>query len=92
MVLITRDKILNDQAITLPKDAFRLFFASNKWVGDFLSRHGAVSKMLHGEAATKVNLVQEKRNMEKIRARLEGVDPSLICNVDDTGLFHRCLP
>ena len=92
MALIARDKILNDEAITLPKDALRLFSSSNKWVGDFISRHGAVSKMLHGEAATKVDLVQEERDMEKIRAKLEDVDPRLIYNVDETGLFYRCLP
>lgn len=92
MALIARDKLLNDEALTLPKDALRLFSASNKWVGDFLSRHGAVSKLLHGEAATKVDLVQEERDMERIRSKLEGVDPSLIYNVDETGLFYRCLP
>ena len=55
-----RGKILNDETIALPKDVLRLFSTFNKWIGDFLSRHGAVSELLHGVATTKVNLVQEE--------------------------------
>lgn len=77
VVLIASDKILNDETIALPEDILRLFFAFNKSIRDFLSRLGAVSKLLHGEATTKVNLVQVECNMDK-RAQLEDMDPSLI--------------
>lgn len=83
---------MNTPNLAYPVEELLNFKASNKWVGDFIKRHGAVSKILHVEAKTRIGMEREERDISVIRAILESYDSDHIFNVDETSLFYRCLP
>mgnify|MGYP004276466341 CR=1 FL=1 len=41
---------MSDESLLHSKKKLQDFMASRKWVCDFVKRHGAISKVLHGEA------------------------------------------
>jgi len=67
------------------------FTASHGFVRGFLRRHQICNVALHGEAGA-VNQAAAAAAIAKIRSQLEGFDPELIYNMDETGLLYRCLP
>ena len=67
------------------------FKATASWLQRFKGRKGIVSKVVSGEsAATDTTVVANWKS--KLSGLLEGYSPDCIYNVDETGLFYRCLP
>ena len=69
------------------------FAASTGFVRRWAARHNLVNTSLWGtggSAATAVAAAQER--MAQIRADLSAYEPDQIYNMDETGLFFRCLP
>ena len=68
-----------------------MFGASEKWVRNFLLRHGMSSTVLHGEAGS-VDVESIAERMEAISLACLDYDMENILNVDETGIFFRLLP
>lgn len=67
------------------------FWASNGYLKNWARRYNWGSVALHGTGAS-ANVEEAATRMADIRRQLEGVDPDLIYNVDETGPLYRCLP
>lgn len=67
------------------------FSASNGYIQGWARRNGWTNVALHGSGAS-ANVEEAATRMAEIRRQLEGVDPDLVYNVDETGLLYRCLP
>lgn len=67
------------------------FRASNGWLHNFKKRNEIIFRKICGESA-EVNeeVCDEWRN--KLETQSEGYDPENIFNIDETGLFYKCLP
>ena len=68
-----------------------MFGTSEKWVRNFLLRHGMSSTVLHGEAGS-VDIESIAEGMKAIRLASLDYDMENIFNVDETGTFFRLLP
>lgn len=64
---------------------------SNGWLYRFKNRYNLKMRVLHGEAAsmTDDNVVKFRQEM---LTRLEGFDPEVLLNMDETGLFFQSFP
>lgn len=89
---VARDKILSDDSVLHSKKKLNDFMASKKWVNDFVKRHGAVSKLLHGEAGDTYDPELEANELAMLSVILDEYLPQNIYNVDETGLFYACMP
>lgn len=67
------------------------FSASNGYLQNWARRHGWANVAFPGCGAS-ANVEEAAARMAAIRRQLEGTDPDLIYNVDDTGLLYRGLP
>jgi len=67
------------------------FRASRSYLRGFLSRTGIKSVRMHGQGGA-VDREAVERGMEVVRKRLEAYSAEDIFNMDETGLFFRCLP
>jgi len=67
------------------------FRASRDYLRGFLSRTGIKSVRLHGQGGA-VDKEAAERGMEVVQKRLEAYRAEDIFNMDETGLFFRCLP
>jgi len=67
------------------------FNFSAKWLHDFKKRHGIGVVTLHGEAgsAPAENVAAGRAEVKEL---LKDVEPELVYNMDETGLFYRQLP
>jgi len=69
------------------------FSASSGFVRRWATRHNLVNISLWGaggSAATNEAATQQRK--EEIRADLSAYEPDQVYNMDETGLFFRCLP
>lgn len=73
------------------KSKLETFMAGETWCRNFLKRQNLRSKMLHGEAGS-VNPELVKEGMEKIRDACKKYPPSMIFNVDETGILWKLMP
>ena len=67
------------------------FKASWSWVQRRTQRQNLASVILHG-AGGSVNLEEAEERMATIRGLLQDFQPENIFNMEETGLFYRCLP
>ena len=67
------------------------FNYSTKWLYDFKKRHAIGVITLHGEAGSAPQESVAAARVE-LKELLKGVDPELVYNMDETGLFYRQLP
>jgi len=67
------------------------FRASRGYVRGFLSRIGLASMRLHCQAGA-VDTIAIERGLEKLQEELAAFKDDDIFNMDETGLFYRCLP
>jgi DDE superfamily endonuclease/Tc5 transposase DNA-binding domain len=67
------------------------FVASNGWLHRFKNRYGLKNINLHGEMGD-VDLAAIDEEIKKLRLKLAEFDLDCIFNMDETGLFFRCLP
>jgi len=67
------------------------FRASRGYVRGFLSLNGLASMRLHGQAGA-VDTIAIERDLEKLQEELAAFKDDDIFNMDETGLFYRCLP
>ena len=69
------------------------FSASAGFVRRWAKRHNLVNISLWGTGGSAAADVEASRQrMEEIRVQLEAFDPEQIYNMDETGLYFRCLP
>jgi len=69
------------------------FSASAGFVLRSAKRHNLVNISVWGTGGSAAADVEASRQrMEEIRAELEAFDPEQIYNIDETGLYFRCLP
>jgi hypothetical protein len=64
---------------------------SNGWLYRFKNRFNLKLKVLHGEANS-MNDVDVSAHREKMVKRLAEIDPEVILNMDETGLFFQAFP
>lgn len=83
--------LMMDKAEKLTKDlGHSEFKATTNWLQRFKGRKGIVSKVVCGEsAATYTTVVANWKS--RLSDLLEGYSPDCIYNVNETGLFYRCL-
>jgi len=67
------------------------FRANRGYVRGFLSRNGLASMPLHGQAGA-VDTIAIEQDLEKLQEELAAFRDDDIFNMDETGLFYRCLP
>jgi len=67
------------------------FRASRGYVRGFLSRNELASMRLHGQAGA-VDTIAIERDLEKFQEELAAFKDDDNFNMDETGLFYRCLP
>ena len=67
------------------------FKATASWFQRFRACKGIVCKVVCGEAAS-VDTSVVSNWKSKLSTLLEGYSPDCVYNVDETGLFYRCLP
>lgn len=70
---------------------FPNFKASDGWLTRFKSRHSILGKVLSGESAS-VDKTKVDEWKQQIPEVARGFKPDDIFNVDETGLFFKCLP
>ena len=70
-----------------------IFTASAGWAMNLIRRNGLKVRRLHGEAADAKVIAHECENaIRTLQQELRSYDLSNIYNMDETGLFFRCLP
>lgn len=67
------------------------FVASEGWLSNFKSRHSITFKKICGESASVDISICSQWN-DKLIQFLNGYNPRDIFNIDETGLFFKCLP
>jgi hypothetical protein len=67
------------------------FVASNGWLHRFKNCYGLKNINLHGEMGD-VDLAAIDVEIKKLRLKLAEFNLDCIFNMDETGLFFRCLP
>lgn len=67
------------------------FCASRRWVQRWTQRHSLASVALHG-AGGSVHRAEAAARMTDIPGLHHDLDPENIFNMNETGLFYRCLP
>jgi hypothetical protein len=82
----------HDELKAKEKEDLRTFTASNGFVSNFIVRNGLDSFLLHGKDGSCPNSEEVQAEMSAIRLALEDFEACHIFNVDETGLFFRCLP
>ena len=84
--------LLMDKATKLAEQLGATDFKANAgWLQRFKVRKGIVSKVLCREAAS-VDTTVVANWKATLTNVLEGYSPDCVYNVDETGLFYRCLP
>jgi len=68
------------------------FSGSTGWLDRFKSHHGIVFKNVCGESASVSTTSTDEWKESNLKKILEDYSPSDIFNVDEAGLFYRCLP
>ena len=72
------------------KDPDKAFKASVSWAKKFAKEQGWISKKLHGEAGSApAENVEEK--IQEVRDLIAKYDSDCVYNMDETGLFFKCL-
>jgi len=69
----------------------RPFTASNGFVQGFLRRHQVKSIRLHGTGGS-TPPVDAEQKMVELRAKMAGMDPDMVFNMDDAALFYQLAP
>ena len=91
-----KDKLLEAHKATPILDdaevkAMTSFMASNNWASRLAKQLGWKPKTLHGEAgAVDINAIEPE--IQKIREKIAEYDEDNVYNMDETGLFFKCLP
>jgi len=67
------------------------FGASRGFVQAWARHHNLASVVLHGSGGS-VDIGEAEKRMSDIRAQLQDFEADKIFNMDETGLFYRCLP
>lgn len=85
--------ILQSKALKIAEQlGIKNFKASDGWFGKWRRRLGVgKSVRLHGEAGD-VNLVAAENEMNDTRENLASYSNNNVFNMDETGLFYKCLP
>lgn len=67
------------------------FSASNGFIDRWARRHGVRSIHLHGSGGG-VDIVEGETRMAELRAKMVGLDPDCILNMDEAALFYQLAP
>jgi hypothetical protein len=71
------------------------FNGGSKWIRNFIKRHKLRPVTLHGSGADADTILQQPQTIEAIsnlKALIETYEPQNVFNMDETGLYYRCLP
>lgn len=84
--------IIKKQALEFVSSlGFRDFKASEGWLSKFKTRHSILGKVLSGESAS-VDKTKADEWKQQLSEVVRGFKPEDIFNVDETGIFFKCLP